>query len=134
MKKWQKITYWIATIWVCAGMLATGGQQLMKVQLDGALSPPGVFGITQLGYPVYVLTIIGFWKILGVIALMVPRYALVKEWAYAGFVFLLTAALYSHIAVKHEAKELFPAALLLVLTFLSWYFRPESRKITFAKP
>jgi uncharacterized membrane protein len=134
MKKWQKITYWISTVWLCAGMLATGVQQLMKVQLDGALSPPGVYGITELGYPVYVLTIIGFWKILGVIALLVPRYALVKEWAYAGIVFLLTAAIYSHIAVKHEAKELFPAALLLVLTALSWYYRPESRKIIFSKP
>ena len=133
MKKWQKITYWVSTVWLCAGMLATGVQQLLQLQLDGALSPPGVYGITRLGYPVYVLTIIGVWKILGVIALLVPRYALVKEWAYAGIFFLLTAALYSHIAVKHDAKELFPAALLLVLTILSWYFRPESRKLTFSK-
>ena len=133
MKKWQKITYWVSTVWLCAGMLATGVQQLLQIQLEGAFSPPGVYGITQLGYPVYVLTIIGVWKILGVIALLMPRYALVKEWAYAGIFFLLTAALYSHIAVKHDAKELFPAALLLVLTILSWYFRPESRKLTFSK-
>ena len=134
MKKWQKITYWVSTVWLCAGMLATGVQQLLQLQLEGALSPPGAYGITLVGYPVYVLTIIGFWKILGVIALLVPRYALIKEWAYAGIFFLLTAAVYSHIAVGHEAKELFPSALLLVLTILSWYFRPESRKIIFAKP
>jgi hypothetical protein len=101
----------------------------MKVQLEGALSPPGVYGITQLGYPVYVLTIIGVWKILGVIALLIPKFPLLKEWAYAGVFFLLTAAIYSHIAVSHPMKELFPAALLLVLTVLSWYFRPAERKL-----
>jgi hypothetical protein len=58
-----------------------------------------------------------------------PKYPLVKEWAYAGFFFLLTGALYSHIAVEHPMKELFPSAFLLVLLILSWYYRPASRKI-----
>ena len=129
MKKWQKITYWVATIWLCAGMVATGVQQLMQIQLEGALSPPGVFGIVKLGYPVYVLTIIGIWKMLGVIALLIPKYPLVKEWAYAGFFFLLTGALYSHIAVEHPMKELFPSVFLLMLLILSWHYRPASRKI-----
>ncbi|HJW30739.1 MAG TPA: DoxX family protein, partial [Saprospiraceae bacterium] len=124
MKKRDKIIYWISTLWLGAGMLATGVQQLMKVQLQGALSPPGVYGITELGYPVYVLTILGFWKILGVVALLIPKYPLLKEWAYAGVFFLLTGAIYSHIAVHHPAKELFPSLLLLVLAALSWYFRP----------
>ncbi len=94
MKKRNRIIYWIATVWLASGMLATGVQQLMNVQLDGALSPPGVFGIKDLGYPVYVLTIIGVWKILAVIALLIPKYPLIKEWAYAGIVFLLTGAIY----------------------------------------
>ena len=130
MKKRDKIIYWISTVWLAAGMLATGVQQLMKVQLEGALSPPGVYGITQLGYPVYVLTIIGVWKILGVVALLIPKFPLLKEWAYAGIFFLLTAAIFSHIAVGHPLKELFPSLLLLVLTVLSWYFRPANRKLT----
>jgi len=129
MQKWKKITYWIATLWLSAGMLATGVQQLMKVQLEGALSPPGVYGITELGYPVYLLTLLGVWKILGVAALLVPKNPLVKEWAYAGFFFLLTGAIFSHIAVGHEAKELFPSGLLLVLTILSWYYRPPNKKL-----
>jgi len=129
MKKRDKIIYWIATIWLSLGMVATGVQQLLKVQLEGALSPPGVYGIAKLGYPVYFLTIIGVWKILGVVALLSPGFPLLKEWAYAGFFFLLTGALYSHVAVDHGAGELFPSLLLLVLTVLSWYFRPAERKL-----
>jgi uncharacterized membrane protein YphA (DoxX/SURF4 family) len=129
MKKRDKIIYWIATIWLASGMLATGVQQLFKMQVDGALAPPGVYGITLLGYPAYFLSIIGFWKILGVIALLIPKFPLVKEWAYAGIFFLLTGAVYSHIAVGHSAAELFPSMLLLVLTVISWYLRPPDRKV-----
>lgn len=131
MKKRNKIIYWIATLWLSAGMLATGVQQLMKVQLDGVLSPPGVFGITHLGYPVYMLTLLGVWKMLGVIALLIPKFPLLKEWTYAGIFFLLTGALFSHIAIGNPMIELFPSALLLVLTIVSWYLRPEERKIRY---
>jgi uncharacterized membrane protein YphA (DoxX/SURF4 family) len=129
----NKIIYWIATLWLAAGMIATGVQQLLKMEVAGALAPPGVFGITQLGYPVYFLVIIGAWKLLGVIALIVPKFPLLKEWAYAGFFFLLTGAIFSHIAVGHSAGELFPSILLLVMTLASWYFRSEDRKIIMAK-
>ena len=129
MTKRNKIIYWIATIWLALGMAATGTQQLLKVELVGAQAPPGVWGITQLGYPVYLLTILGVWKILGVVAMLIPKFPLLKEWAYAGFVFLLTGAAYSHIAVGHSASELFPSLFLLALTIISWYFRPASRKI-----
>ena len=129
MKKRDKIIYWISTVWLSLGMVATGVQQLMKVQLEGAISPPGVYGITQLGYPVYVLTILGVWKILGVIALLIPKFPLLKEWAYAGVFFLLTGAIFSHFAVGHPMRELFPSFLLLVLTVLSWYFRSADRKM-----
>jgi hypothetical protein len=134
MSKRNRIIYWISTVWLSLGMTATGIQQLSKAQLEGALSPPGVYGIMQLGYPVYFLTILGIWKILGVIALLVPKFALLKEWAYAGFFFLLTGAVFSHIAVGHSAKELFPALLLLLLTVVSWYFRPVNRKLISANP
>lgn len=129
MKKRNKIIYWSATLWLSLGMVATGIQQLFHVQLEGALSPPGVYGITELGYPVYLLTLLGVWKLLGVIALLIPNYSLLKEWAYAGFFFLLTGAIFSHIAVGHPITELFPSVLLVVLTVLSWYFRSPDRKI-----
>src|SRR5262245_3158445 len=126
MTKTSKIIYWISTIWLASGMLATGILQLLKVKAEGAVAPPGVEGITHLGYPVYFLTILGIWKILGVVALLVPRFPLLKEWAYAGFFFIMTGAIFSHLAVGDPLKEVFPSFLLLVLTVVSWYFRPAN--------
>jgi len=129
MSKRNKIIYWIATLWLALGMVATGLVQVFKSQAEGQLSPPGVYGITQLGYPVYFLTILGIWKLLGVIAILVPRFPLLKEWAYAGFFFIMSGAIFSHIATNHPVKEIFPALLLLVLTVVSWYFRPPNRRV-----
>jgi uncharacterized membrane protein YphA (DoxX/SURF4 family) len=133
MTKSRKIIYWIATIWLALGMFATGIQQLLQVKLEGALAPPGVYGITHLGYPVYFLTILGVSKILGVLVVLIPKFAIVKEWAYAGFFFLLSGAVFSHIAVGHPYSELFPAMLLLVLTVVSWCLRPANRKVNLNK-
>ena len=124
-----KIIYWISTIWLALGMAATGIQQLFHMKVEGALAPPGVYGITQLDYPVYLLTILGVWKVLGVVALLIPKFPLLKEWAYAGYFFLLTGAIFSHIAMGHSVSELFPSVLLLVLLVVSWYFRPADRKL-----
>jgi hypothetical protein len=129
MTKRNKIIYWIATIWLASGMLSTGTLQLFRAKAEGALAPPGVYGITHLGYPIYFLTIIGVWKILGVAALLIPKFPLLKEWAYAGFFFLMSGAIFSHIALGDPVSEIFPSLLLLILTVVSWYFRPENRKI-----
>jgi hypothetical protein len=129
MTKRKKIIYWISTIWLASGMLATGALQLFKAEAEGAVAPPGVYGIVRLGYPVYFLTILGVWKILGVIALLIPKFPLLKEWAYAGFFFAMSGAIFTHIASGHSVNEIFPSLLLLILTLLSWYFRPENRKI-----
>ena len=129
MTKRNKIIYWVSTIWLALGMLATGGLQLFKAEAPGALAPPGVWGIAQLGYAFDFLTILGVWKILGAIAVLVPKLPLVKEWAYAGFFFVMTGAIFSHIASDSATSEFFPSILLLILTVLSWYFRPAERKI-----
>lgn len=129
MSKRNKIIYWIATIWLSLGMFATGMVQILRVESEGALAPPGVWGIKQLGYPVYFLTIIGVWKILGVVAVLIPKFPLLKEWAYAGFFFLMTGAIFSHIAFRSPAVEFFPSLLLLILTLISWKLRPANRKI-----
>ena len=125
----NKIIYWIATVWLSLGMLATGILQLFRAKAEGAVAPPGVEGIVHLGYPVYLLTILGVWKILGVVALLVPKFPLLKEWAYAGFFFIMSGAVFSHIAVGDSTGEIFPSFLLLILTVVSWYFRPADRKI-----
>ena len=124
MTKRNKIIYWISTIWLALGMLSTGGVQLLK-QKTG---PGGVDMITQLGYPIYFLTILGIWKLLGVVAVLIPKFPLLKEWAYAGFFFAMSGAILSHIA-SSTANEIFPSLLLLILTAVSWYFRPADRKI-----
>ena len=129
MTKRNKIIYWISTIWLASGMLSTGILQLFKVKAEGAVAPPGVDGIAHLGYPVYLLTILGVWKILGVVAVLIPRFPILKEWAYAGFFFVMSAAVFSHIASDDPVSEIFPSLLLLILTVVSWYFRPADRKI-----
>src|SRR6202795_1619022 len=125
MTKRNKIIYWISTLWLALGMISTGGVQLFQ----GKEGQGGVDMITHLGYSVYLLTILGIWKILGVVAVLIPKFPLLKEWAYAGFFFIMSGAIFSHIAVGDPVSELIPSLLLLTLTVVSWYFRSADRKI-----
>lgn len=122
MTKRNKIIYWVATLWLSLGMTATGMVQLIQM-------PEEAKKMEGLGYPLYFLTIIGVWKLLGVVAVLIPKFPLLKEWAYGGFFFLMTGAVFSHLAVKDSAAEYFGPMLLLILTVVSWYFRPEDRKL-----
>ena len=121
MKKRDKIIYWISTLWLALGMTSTGLVQLLKTQEE-------VDRMTHLGYPVYLLTILGVWKLLGTVAVLIPKFPLLKEWAYAGFFFNMSGALFSHFASGSPMSDLFPPLLLLTLTAISWYFRPADRK------
>jgi hypothetical protein len=105
-------------------MISTALVQLLK----GKEGQGGLNTITSLGYPDYILTLLGVCKILGVIVLLIPKFPVLKEWAYAGLSFIMLGAIFSHIASGYMAG-IIPAMLLLVLTGISWYFRPESRKI-----
>ena len=125
MTKRNKIIYWIATIWLALGMLSSGIVQLLKMEQEVDL-------FNRLGYPEYFLVILGLLKILGVIVLLMPRYPLLKEWAYAGFFSAMAGAILSHIARGHTMAEIFPPVLLLLLTVTSWYFRPPDRKLILA--
>ena len=124
--KRTKTIYWIATIWLALGMVSTAAVQLFK----GKTGQGGVDMITHLGYPIYLLTILGIWKILGAVVVLIPKFTLMKEWAYAGFFFVMTGAMFSHIALGDSFNEIWPSLLLLVLTLISWHFRPADRKIT----
>lgn len=121
MTKRNTIIYWIATVWLALGMLSTGIVQLLRVKEE-------VDMMTRLGYPLYFLTILGIWKMLGVVAVLVPKFPLLKEWAYAGFFFAMSGAVFSHLAGGDNAKEFFGPVLLLILTVVSWYFRPVDRR------
>ena len=119
--KTTRIIYWIATIWLALGMLSTAIVQLIKMEEE-------VEVMNELGYPIYLLTILGVWKILGVIAVLIPRFPLLKEWAYAGFFFVMSGAVISHLAIGDKTITLFGPILLIILTLASWYFRPANRK------
>lgn len=122
MTKRNKIIYWITTGLLTFGMLAQGITQITH-------SKGYVDIIVHLGYPIYLLTTLGIWKILGVVAVLIPKFKLLKEWAYAGFFFVMSGALLSHIATGDAFKEMLPSLFLLILIVVSWYFRPAERKI-----
>jgi uncharacterized membrane protein YphA (DoxX/SURF4 family) len=103
-------------------MTSTGVVQLIGMDEEVKM-------ITGLGYPAYLVTMLGVCKILGVVAVLVPRFPLLKEWAYAGFFFNMSGAIFSHVFHGSAATELFGPTLLLVLTAVSWYLRPADRKM-----
>jgi hypothetical protein len=122
MTKSRKIIYWIATAWLGLGMLSTAVVQLARTDEE-------VVMMKRIGYPVSLLALIGTWKILGVLVLLMPKLPLLKEWAYAGFFFAMSGAVFAHLAIGDPAIALFGPVLLLVLTAVSWYFRPADRKV-----
>lgn len=123
MSKKNKIIYWVATGWLALGVLSTGLVQLLNVQDEVAV-------FSRLGYPAYLMTLLGVWKLLGLVALLVPKFPLLKEWAYAGFFFNMSGAVFSHLVSGSPVTDLAGSLLLLILTVVSWYFRPADRKVS----
>jgi uncharacterized membrane protein YphA (DoxX/SURF4 family) len=121
--KARKIGYWVATVVVAFQVCLAGGVAgLLHVK-------PQVEGLTALGYPAYVLTLIGAWKVLGGVALLAPRYPRLKEWAYAGIAFDLSGAAFSHASVGDPAGKVVVPLVLLAITFASWKLRPVDRTL-----
>ena len=124
--KTKNIVYWTTTALI-AFFIGSGGLAQIAQYLG---KPHGV--VPELGYPMYFFAILGFWKALGAIAILVPRYPLLKEWAYAGIFFDLTGAAASCIAVGVYGAYAFHVLAPLILTGLtvaSWALRPESRTV-----
>ena len=126
MTKRNKIIYWVATVWLAVAMIASGIQQIFSI---GGF----VEIMERLGFPTYFSVILGVWKIAGVITILIPKIPLLKEWAYAGFFFVMSGAIFSHLAVGDKAVELFAPTFLLVLTVVSWYFRPYDKKTSISQ-
>ncbi len=122
MEKRKLIWYWIIT-GILSFFIFSGG-------LAQALQVKGVVqGFKPLGYPVYFISLIGVWKVLGIIAILVPKFPLLKEWAYAGIFFTMTGAVISHIASNDVHAQIIAPVVFAVFTVLSWYLRPADRKI-----
>jgi uncharacterized membrane protein len=122
MKNSKLIIYWIATILMSVGMFGSGVAQIIRAKQMVDI-------INHVGYPLYVMTILGVWKILGVITILLPGFKLQKEWAYAGFFFLMSGALFSHLAMGDGGKGIIGPFMQLVFIVTSWYCRPDSRKL-----
>ena len=125
-KKTRTITYWTTTVLV-AFFIGSGGVSQVVQYLGNT---HGV--VPALGYPMYFFGILGLWKVLGAIAILVPRYPRLKEWAYAGIFFDLTGAAASCAAVGGYGVYYFHVIaplILAVLTMASWALRPQSRII-----
>jgi hypothetical protein len=122
----KNIAYWTTTALVAFFIGSGGGGQLVQFKQN-------VHGVVPvLGYPMYFFAILGFWKVLGAIAILVPRFPRLKEWAYAGIFFDLTGAAASCAAVGGYGAYAFHVVaplVLAVLTVASWALRPQSRTI-----
>ena len=122
MEKRKLIWYWIITVLLSFCIFFGGLSQAL--QLKEVLQ-----GFKPLGYPTYFISLIGIWKMLGIIAILVPKFRLVKEWAYAGIFFVMTGAVISHIASNDVSAQIISPIVLAIFTVLSWYLRPASRKL-----
>jgi uncharacterized membrane protein YphA (DoxX/SURF4 family) len=114
MKK-TKVIYWILT-----GLFAF---MMMGSAIPDALSVPiAVTGFKEMGYPAYLLPFLGIAKILGVLAILIPGYPRVKEWAYAGLTFDLLGATYSIICSGKSAGNWAPMFVILFIAAGSYIY------------
>jgi DoxX-like family len=130
MMKMKVIGYWTATAAVASVLLVDGVMGLVhahgRVMLIGK---PLDEVMQRLGYPAYLLKILGVWKPLGAIALLVPGFPRLKEWAYAGAFFNMTGAATSSVASGDDVGNSIWALIFAVLTLASWALRPQSRTL-----
>jgi len=121
-QKSKTIWYWIITVLLSFCIFSGGLAQALQVK--GVVQ-----GFKPLGYPTYFISIIGVWKVLGIVAILIPGFKLLKEWAYAGIFFTMTGAVISHIASNDIHAQMIAPIVLAIFTVLSWYLRPVDRKI-----
>jgi hypothetical protein len=122
--KVRTVGYWICTVLVVFSFGSGGVFHLMR-------APQVMEGIgTHLGYPAYFIVLLGVWKLLGAIAVLLPRLALVKEWAYAGMIFDLTGATASHVAVGDDVRHVVVPLVIALLVAGSWALRPADRTLS----
>jgi len=118
----RSAAYWTTTTFTALAFLTGGAAYLSRADVP-------LRGMAELGYPAYFVTILGTWKVLGGLAILVPRLPRLKEWAYAGIAFDLTGAAFSHAAVGHPAAKVIVPLVLLGIAAASWALRPASRML-----
>ncbi len=122
MKKYI-ITFWVTTILI---FITQGPMELLMFK-----SPESLAGIAHLGYPMYFLNMLVFFKVLGVLALIIPQVPKrIKEWAYAGFMFDFLAAAISMVAVDGFTPGIIAPIIAIIILGLSYisYHKIHSTK------
>jgi hypothetical protein len=120
-RRWL-IAYWVVTLYVALTSLGAG--------VIDILHAPPLFGLLlHLGYPPHFATILGVWKVLGAVALLAPRYPLLKEWAYAGMFFDLSSAVIAHASAADGVVSYIAPLISIGALIASWYLRPQSRRV-----
>jgi uncharacterized membrane protein YphA (DoxX/SURF4 family) len=122
MTKTRKTLYWVTTAILVLALAAGGFAGVAQI-------PENVQGLSRLGYPAYFGVIIGFWKMAGAIALLLPGMTRLKEWAYAGIFFNMTGAMVSHALIGDGVSHLIAPMFFTLLAIASWALRPQSRTI-----
>lgn len=126
LRRWL---YWGATIWLTLELAVGGAIDLLRGR-EMVFTGAGVDEVvSSLGYPVYILLFLGVWKILGAAAIIAPGFPRLKEWAYAGSFFQITAAAASHALVGHDLTMLIYPIVITVITLVSWALRPPDRTL-----
>ena len=120
-KKIKTIAYWVVSGLLVFQLAFSGIGALIK--LDFLIE-----SMRHLDLPLYIMNILGSAYVLGAITIIVPGFLKLKEWAYAGVVFAMTAALLSHIMIGDGFEEAFPAAAILSLNVASYLLRPDNRR------
>lgn len=119
----RTIAYWVATV-IVAWELGMGGVwDILKIPYVRTV-------IEHLGYPTYFLVILGAWKVPGAVVLLIPRFPMLKEWAYAGAFFTYTGAVASHLTVGDGAGVWAGPAGFAIILVASWALRPSARRFT----
>jgi uncharacterized membrane protein YphA (DoxX/SURF4 family) len=118
----RRIAYWVTTGLTAFVFLSGGVTDLARPAFL-------MEGMTHLGYPAYFVLILGVWKVLGGVAVLVPRAPRLKEWAYAGMIFDLTGAAASHAALGDPAGKIAAPLIISGIVMASWALRPGGRRL-----
>jgi len=118
----RRVIYWGTTVFVATAFVVTGiGNLVAMAHIANDMS--------HLGYPPYLLNILGTWKVLGAIIIVLPGAPRLKEWAYAGMIFDLTGAAFSRLALGDSVITVAVPVAIAGLVIISWALRPERRRL-----
>lgn len=117
----SSIAYWAATVLVAAELGVGGVWDILRIAYARGM-------VEHLGYPSYLLVVMGVWKAPGAVALLIPRFFRLKKWIYAGAAFNFMAAAGAHLAAGDGIGMLAAPTIFTGLVAVSWILRPPAHR------